>query len=178
MKKHSITLIIIVGFIGLGILCCRPSKEADTFYLRASKTGRLIGPIRLAPGHALPLLDEQTYIVTDPTESELKVRKCLLETLTYENHYIDCPINETLKTINRMLEHRLGDKAPPVRFEDVVGFVPSSITMDLTEMPAYDALCDIAAKAKLRIFIEDGAVVLSSKPLREMANKRINSDQQ
>jgi hypothetical protein len=178
MKKHSIILIIIVGLIGLGTLCCRPSKEADTFYLRANKTGRLIGPISLTPGHTLPQLDEQTYIVADPTESELKIRKCLLETLTYENHYIDCPINHTLETINHMLERRLGNKAPPVRFEDVDGFVPSAIMMDLTEVPAYDALCDIAAKAKVRIFIEDGTVVLSAKPLRKMINESTRKDLQ
>lgn len=170
MKKHSIKLIIIVGFIGLGTLGCRRSKVADTFYLRSSKTGRLIGPIRLTPGNPLPPLDEQTYIVADPTESELKVKKCLLETLTYENHYIDCDIDFTLETIQSMLDSRLGDKAPPVRYEGVDGFFPDTITMDLTKMPAYDALCDIAAKAKVRIFIEDGTVVLSPKPLREMAN--------
>ncbi len=154
MKKHSIKLIIIAGLIGLGIFCCRPSKEADTFYLRSSKTGRLIGPIILTPGHVLPQLDEQIYIVAEPSESELKIRKCLLETLTYIEHYIDCEINNTLETIQVMLDNRLGDKAPPVRYEGVDGFFPSPITMDLTEVPAYDALCDIAAKAKVRIFVE------------------------
>lgn len=175
MKKHSIKLTIIAGLIGLGIFCCRSSKEADTFYLRSIKTGRLIGPIRLTPGHTLPQLDEQTYIVADPTESELKVRKCLLETLTYKNHYIDCPIDMTIDTIQGMLDSRLGDKAPSVRYESLEGFLPDTITMDLFEVSVYDALCDFAARTNLRVFIEDGAVIFSAKPLREMANKHTNS---
>ena len=176
MKKHPTTLIIILGLTCLSNICCKPSKEAKTFYLRSSKTGRLIGPIRLTPGHCLPPLYEQTYIIADPTESELKVRK-LLETLTHESHYVDEQVDRAIETINRMLKHRLGDKAPPVRYESVDGFLPDTIMMDLTKRPAYDALCDIAAKAKVCIFIEDGTVVLSSKPLRETAKKHINSEQ-
>ena len=166
-----------MGLTCLSNVCCKPSKEAKTFYLRSSKTGRLIGPIRLTPGNPLPPLDEQTYIVADPTESELKVRK-LLETLTYESHYVDEQVDRAVETINRILKHRLGDKAPPVQYEGTEGFFPDTITMDLTKMPVYDALCDIAAEAKVRIFVEDGAVVLSAKPLREMANKHTNSEQQ
>jgi hypothetical protein len=44
-------------------------------------------------------------------------------------------------------------------------------TMDIGDKePAYDALFNIATKAKARIFIEDGAVVLSRKKLTELVN--------
>jgi hypothetical protein len=177
MKKHSITLIIIAGFICLGSICCRPTEETDTFYLRSIKTGKLIGPISLTPGHTLPQLDEQMYIVADPTDSELKIRKCLLEIQMYESHYIDYQVDWAIDDINRMLKHRHGDNVPPVRYERIDGFLPDTITMDLFEVPMYDALCDIAAKTKLRIFIEDGAVLFSAKPLRETANKHANIQQ-
>ena len=37
------------------------------------------------------------------------------------------------------------------------------ITMELSDEPVYETLYKIAAKAKGRIFLEDGAVVLSLK---------------
>jgi hypothetical protein len=170
MKKYSIVAIVIAGLVAMGTLCCRPSKEVETFYLRASETGRLIGPVSLTPGHPLPPLDEQAYIVAaDPTPSELEVRRRLVESKGYESHYIDIPPDEVVETINMMLKHRLGDKAPLIRVEAATETKLPLITMDISgQEPAYDVLCNIAAKAKLRIFVEDGAVVLSAKPLREM----------
>ena len=47
------------------------------------------------------------------------------------------------------------------------------ITMKLTDEPVYEMLCIIAAKAKARIFIEHGAVVLSRKKLREMSTSGV-----
>ena len=178
MKKCAIVLIIIAGLTGLGVLCCRPSQPTNTFYLRACQTGRLIGPVPLKPGHLLPPLDEQTYIVADPTESELEVRKSLLETPVYESHHFDCTLADLVETINQMLKYRLGDKASPVRIESVDESKLPLITMDITEEPAYDALCNIAAKAQVRIFVEQGAIVLSRKELREMHNKSMGSDKQ
>lgn len=175
MKRIAVVLTIIAGLIGLCTLCCEPSKKVDTFYLRACETGRLIGPIRLTPGHPLPPLDEQAYIVAGPAKSELEVRKRLLESRGYRSTYFDCTVEEVVETIHLMLQHRLGDKAPPVRVEGVDALV----AMDISgEESAYDVLCDIAAMAKAHIFIEDGAVVLSPKPLREMATKHIDSDEQ
>jgi hypothetical protein len=170
MKKYIALLTITMGFIVLGTVCCRPSKEVETFYLRACETGRLIGPISLTPGHPLPPLDEQTYIIAaDPTSSELEVRKRLVESKGYESHYIDIPPDEVVETISMMLKHRLGDKAPLVRVEAAAETKLPLITMDISgDEPAYDVLCNIAARAKLRIFVEDGVVVLSAKPLREM----------
>lgn len=146
------------------------STRANQFYLRDYQTGRLIGPISLTPGYLLPLLNKKNYIVADPTESELEVRKCLLESKGYESHYIDIPVDEVVETLNRMLKHQLGDKAPPMRVEVPAESRLPLLTMEITaEDPAYDVLCSIAARAKLRIFVEDGAVVLSQKPLKELA---------
>jgi hypothetical protein len=176
MKKYAFAVIIMAGLPCLGILCCRPSKPTNTFYLRACQTGRLIGPVPLKPGHLLPRLDEQEYIVADPTESELEVRRCLLETTGYESQYIDCELGEVVETINKMLKHRLGDKAPPVRIESVDAWQPPLITMDITEEPGYDVLCNIAAKAQVRVFVEQGEIILSRKEFREMSGKSLDSD--
>ncbi len=151
------------------------SVRASEFYLRDYQTGRLIGPVSLTPGYLLPLLDKKNYIIADPAESELEVRKCLLESKGYESHYIDMLPDEVLETINMMLKHRLGDKAPTVRVEAPAGSRLPLLTMEITgQEPAYDVLCNIAARAKLRIFVEDGAVVLSKKPLKELVAKPPN----
>ena len=175
MKRYAVTAIITAGLIGLSNLSCKPSKPSDTFYLRSCRTGKLIGPVVLKPGHLLPSLDEQKYIVADPTDSELEVRKCLLETLLYESHYIDCTLAEVVETINQMLKHRLSDKAPPVRIESVDTTQPPFITMDINEEPAYDALCNISAQAQVRIFVEQGVVVLSRREFGEMPDKSMDS---
>lgn len=175
MKKYAIVAIITAVLIGLGILCFRSLKPTDGFYLRCCRTGRLIGPVPVKPGHLLPPLDEQKYIIADPTESELEVRKCLLENLLYESHYIDCALAEVVETINQMLKHRLSDKAPPVRIESVDTTQPPFITMDINEEPAYDALCNIAAQAQVRIFVEQGVIVLSRREFGEMPDKSMDS---
>jgi len=175
MKKFTIAAIIATGLIGLGTLCCRPSKSTEGFYLRSCRTGRLIGPVPLKPGHLLPPLDEQKYIVADPTDSELEIRRCLLGTTGYESHYIDCNLADVIETINQMLKHRLGDNAPPVRIESEDTSLPPLITMDITKESAYDVLCTIAAKAQVHVLVENGAVVLSQKKFREMSGKQMDS---
>ena len=170
MKKYAIAALITAGLIGLGILCIRPSKPTkptDGFYLRACRTGRLIGPVPLKPGHLLPPLEEQKYIITDPTESELGVRTCLLGSTGYKSQYIDCNLADVVEAINMMLKHRLGDKAPTVRVDSENLSLPPLITMEITEEPAYDILCNIAAKAQVRLFVEKGVIVLSQKEFRE-----------
>ncbi|HUV62868.1 MAG TPA: hypothetical protein VMW24_03165 [Sedimentisphaerales bacterium] len=144
------------------------SVQTNEFYLRDYQTGRLIGPVSLMPGSLLPLLNKKNYIVADPAESELKVRKCLLESHGYESKYFDMPADEVVEGICWMLKCRLGDKAPPFQVEDADTLITMAIRGDT---PAYDVLCDIAARAKLRLFVEDGAVVLSRKPLKELAGK-------
>jgi len=175
MKKYAIAVIITAGLIGLGTLCCRPSKPTDGFYLRSCRTGRLIGPVPLKPGHLLPPLDEQKYIVADPTDSELRVRRCLLGTTGYDSHYIDCTLADVIETINQMLKHRLGDNAPPVRIEFEDTSLPPLITMDITKESVYDVLCTIAAKAQVHVLVENGAVVLSQKKFRELSGKQMDS---
>ncbi len=175
MKKYAITAIIAVGVIGLGILGCRPSKPSDTFYLRSCSTGRLIGPVSLKAGHLLPPLDEQQYIIADPTESELGVRSCLLGTTGYESTYIDCNLADVVEMFNKMLKHRLGEKAPPVRIESEGTWQPPLITMNITKESAYDVLCNIAAKAQVHVLFKDGAVILSQREFREMSGKQMDS---
>jgi len=176
MKKYAIKAIITAGLIGLGILFCfRPSKPIEKFYLRSCRTGRLIGPVILKPGHLLPPLDGQKYIIADPTELELEVRKCLLGTTGYESHYIDCDLADVVETINMMLKHRLGDKAPSVQIDSENSSLPPLITMDITEEPAYNVLCNIAAKAQVHVLIEKGEVILSQKEFKEISGKNQDS---
>ena len=175
MKRIPVTPTIIAVLIGLGTFGCKPSKRAETIYLRSCETGRLIGPIRLSPGHRLPSLDEQNYIVANPTDAELEIRKILLETSGGESHYIDCEVDDVIKMVRHQLKRRLGDKAPTIRLDGVEALV----TMDIhREDSAYDALCNVAAMTKTHLFIEDGAAVLSSKPLKEMAIGRNNGDEE
>lgn len=148
------------------------SIRTNQFYLRDYQTGRLIGPISLTPGYLLPLLNKKNYIVADPAKSELEVRKCLLESKVYESRYIDMPPDEVLETISMMLKRSLGDKTPPIHVEAPAGSRLPLLTMEITgQEPAYDVLCNIAARVKLRIFIENGTVVLSRNPLRELAER-------
>jgi hypothetical protein len=175
MKKYVIAAIITAGLISLGILSFRPSKPSDTFYLRSCRTGRLIGPVPMKPGHLLPILDEQKYIVANPTKSELRIRKCLLGTSGYESQYIDCELADVVDTINQMLIQRLGDKAPPVWIEPVDTSLPPLITMNITKESAYDVLCNLAAKAQVHVLVEDSAVILSQRELREMSGKQVDS---
>ena len=158
MKRIAVVLTIIGALAGVGTLCCRETKEVESFYLRSCETGRLIGPIRLAPGYLLPPLSKKAYIVADPTESEIDVRNFLLKALAYETHHIDCTVDDVIETIHHMLKRRLGDKVPPFRIEGVDALITIHIS---GEASAYDVLCDIAAMTKAHIFIEDGAVVLS-----------------
>ncbi|UCE49944.1 MAG: hypothetical protein JSW47_07265, partial [Phycisphaerales bacterium] len=146
-------------------------KAAKGFYLRDYQVGRLIGPLSLKAGSLLPPLDKKTYIIADPVESELAIRKLLLETTLYESVYLDCAIPDIIGDINRMLKSRLGDKAPPVRIEPLDESKLPLVTMEMSGKEiAYDVLFDMAARARARIFIEDGVVVLSRKKLTELTN--------
>jgi hypothetical protein len=143
-------------------------EAASGLYLRDYQTGRLIGPLSLEPGSLLPPLDKETYIVADPTESELAIRKRLLETNLHESAYFDCTIAHVIGDINRTLKSRLGDKAPHVLLERLDESKLPLVNMEMSGKEiAYDVLFDIAARARVRIFIENGAVVLTRKKLKE-----------
>lgn len=136
----------------------------NAFYLRVYQTGRLIGPLSLEPGSLLPPLDKETYIVANPTESELEVRKRLRESVGYESVYFDCTVDDVIDYVKRTLKRRLGEKAPAVRVEDV----DALITMEISgKESAYEVFFRLAAKASARVFIENGAVILSRKKLKE-----------
>lgn len=142
-------------------------EATSGLYLRDYQTGRLIGPLSLKPGSLLPPLDKETYIVADPTESELEIRKRLRESFGYESKYFDSTVDDVIELIQHLLELRLGETAPPVRIERVSA--DALITMEISkEEAAYDVLFKIAARAKARIFIEDGAVILSQRKPREI----------
>jgi len=168
MKKYAIALIIGAGLIGLGVFFYRPARPANSFYLRSYQTGRLIGPIQLKTGYLIPQLDEPNYIVAEPTKSELEVRKCLLQTSLFESNYFDVSLTEVINTVNLMLKHRLGEKAPPVQVELIGKSVEPLMTMSIgkEEKSAYDELCNIAAEAKFRLHVENGTIILSQKELK------------
>ncbi len=177
MKKNAIIIILIV-LSCMSIQCNRPARPTNEFYLRSCQTGRLIGPIDLEAGYILPQLDEHNYIVAEPAESELEVRKCLLQTSPFESHYFDIPLTEMINTINLFLKHRLGEKAPPVQVELIGKSVAPLITMSIgkKEKSAYDELCNIAAEAKFCIYFEKGAIVLSQKEFKDIYKKPKNNE--
>jgi len=180
MKKYAIALIIGAVLIGLGVFFYRPARPANSFYLRSCQTGRLIGPIQLETGYLIPQLDEPNYIVAEPTKSELEVRKCLLQTSPLESNYFDVNLAEVINTVNLMLKHRLGEKAPPVQVELVGKSLEPCITMSIgkEDKSAYDQLCNIAAEAKFRLYVENGTIILSQKEFKEISHKSIDSDKQ
>jgi len=166
MNKPTIIVMIAGVIFCMTTLGCKSSNQVGAFYLRACDSGRLIGPIESTPGYRLPPLDGNAYIVAKPEKSELEIRKCLSESIGYRSAYFDCIVENVVNEMNLSLKHRMGEEAPPVRAEGVDGL----ITMDIgDEESAYDILCRIAAKAKVRIFIEDGTVVLSRKKYSELS---------
>lgn len=157
--------VVLLGISSLSSLSCRDSKEVGTFYLRSCETGRLVGPIHLTPGQPLPLLDEGAHVVARPAESELATRQLLLEAKLHESHHFDNEVEEVMETIRQMLKHRIGEKVPTLRVEDVGAIITTDIAAD---EPAYEVLVRIAAKANARVFIRDGEVILSRKRPTEM----------
>jgi hypothetical protein len=162
MKKIAIVAIIIVGLIDLGIFCYRRPKPIKGFYLRSNQTGKLIGPVSLLEDYLQPSSDEQTYIVVDPTESELEVRSRLLKshvTVTMT----DVPLTEI---INHVVIPFLGNNAPQVRIEAEDESKLPRISIDASNMPLYEVLFVCASQANLRIILEDGSIILSQKEFK------------
>jgi len=123
-------------------------------------------------------LDEHNYIIAEPTESELEVRKCLLQTSPFESNYFDVPLTEMISDISLVWKHRLGDKAPHIRIELIDKSVAPLITMSTgkEEKSAYDQLCNIAAKAKFCLYVEKGEIVLSQKEFEDIYKRPKNND--
>lgn len=161
-KKYALAAIIIAGLLTLGTLCyiwLRMANRADSFYLRALQTGKLIGPVSLPKGHFPPSSDKQNYNVTEPAESELEVRKRLLRpsvTITMT----DVPLNEPVEAI---LAAYFGNEAPPVRIDVADDSKMPRISIDARNMPLYEVLCNIASQANVYISIENRTIILREK---------------
>jgi hypothetical protein len=177
MKKNIIVVIILTLPVCMSIQCSKSSRTANSFYLRSCQTGRLIGPIHLEPGYLMPQLDEPNYIIAEPAESELEVRKCLLQAPPFGSHYFDVPLTEIISDINMFLKKRLGEKAPPVKVELIDKSRAPLITMSFSkeDKSAYDILCNIAAEAKFCLYVENGTIILSQKEFKDIYKKTGNS---
>ena len=163
MKKYAIAAIIISGLLALSVFYYIRSGPANSFYLRAVQTGKLIGPVSLPKGHLPPSFDEENYVVAEPTESELEVRKRLLRqrvTATMK----DIPPSEVLGHILTALP---GSKAPPVRIEVADESKMPRLSIDVRSVPLYELLYNIAFQANVYISIENGTIVLSEKKFKD-----------
>lgn len=109
MKKYVIAAIIIVGLFALCVFYDIRSGPIISFYIRDIQTGKLIGPVSLQNGHLPPPFDEENYVVAEPTESELEIRKRLLRTRVTTTMY-DIPLTEAL---DQIFSAYFGSEAPP-----------------------------------------------------------------
>ncbi len=148
------------------------SSSTAVLYLRSYKTGRLIGPVSLKGGSLLPTLENETYIIADPTEYELSVRKALLDTAGRPANFLDCELDMVIDLFNQTLKSRLGDKAPLVQIQLGEKSTMPIMSIEFIEESIYETLCNIAAIAQLRIFIEQDTIVLSNKELREITGNK------
>ena len=139
------------------------SSPEGVFYLRSCKTGCLLGPVSLKPGSPFPVLKSESYIIAEPTENELSIRQTLLNTVGYPAVFLNEDINIVIRIFNGMSKKRLGNKVPPVKVELGENSNTLYITTEFIKEPLYETLCNIAAIAQLRIFIEQDAIILSNK---------------
>jgi hypothetical protein len=158
MKKSVIAAIIMAGLLGLEIRWAL----ANRFYLRYVQTGMLIGPVSLPEGHLPPSYDEEKYVVAEPTESELEVRKRLLRTRVTAKMN-DRPLTEVL---DHILTVSLGSKAPPVRIDIADESKMPRISIDFRSTPLNEVLYSIAMQINVYISIENGTIVLSEKKFK------------
>jgi hypothetical protein len=163
IKKIAIIAIVIAGLIDLSILCYRRPRPTNGFYLRSRRTGKLIGPVNLPKGYLPPSLDEQTYIVAEPAESELEVRNRLLRTRVTDT-MLDVPLAEVL---DQILIAYFGNKAPPVRIDVADESKMPRVSIDAKNVPLYEVLCNIASQANVYISIGNGTIVLSQKEFKD-----------
>lgn len=160
-NKKYVFAAIITGLLVFGALYFmwpKLSHRDNSFYIRALNTGKLIGPISLLKGQFPPSLDKQIYIVAEPAESELEVRKRLLRPVTVT--MTDVPLNEPVDAI---LAAYFGSEAPSVRFDVADESKMPRVSIDARSVPLYEVLFNIALQANLYISIENGTIILSEK---------------
>jgi hypothetical protein len=158
MMKSVIAAIIMAGLLGLEIRWGLTHR----FYLRYVRTGWLIGPVSLPNGHLPPSYDEEKYVVAEPTESELEVRKRLRRTRVTAKMN-DIPLTEVL---DHILTEYFGSEAPPVRIDIADESKMPRISIDFRSTSLYDLLCTIAIQKNFYISIENGTIVLSEKKFK------------
>jgi hypothetical protein len=158
-KKIAIFALVIIGLIDLSIFCYKRPKPSNGFYLRSHQTGKLIGPVSLPKDYIQPSVDEQTYIVADPTESELDLRSLLLRKRVTAT-FIDIPLT---KALDHIFTAYFGSKGPPVRIEAADESKLPRISIDARNLSLYEVLFDCASQAKLQVILEEGTIVLSQK---------------
>ena len=166
MKKYTIAAIMIVFLLGVVILYYRRPKPGESYYLRSHLTGKLVGPVSLPKGQSLSSSDEETYTVTVPPESELKIINLLQSDVRAT--LFDIPISEA---VPYMLAAYLGSKAPPVWIDVADESKLPHVTIDARgDISQYEVLCMFASQTNLRIFIEDGIIIFSDKEEFEFNN--------
>ncbi|UCC97406.1 MAG: hypothetical protein JSW66_16370 [Phycisphaerales bacterium] len=160
MKRYALEVMILGILLVFGFLYYIRSRPANSFYLRSHQTGKLIGPASLPKGRLLSALAEQTYMIADPTESELEVRSRLLQslvtaTLTNLEH------TEALKHILNV--YGIRDFRMEVADESKL----PRVSIDVKEVPLYDVLFMFASQAQLRFIIEDGTIIFREQEFQE-----------
>jgi len=163
MKKYAIAAIIIAGLLALCVFYYIRSGPANSFYLRDVQTGKLIGPVSLSKGHLPPSFDEENYVVAEPTESELEVRKRLLRQRVTAK-MIDIPFTEAL---DQIFTAYFGSEAPPIRIDIADESKMPRHSIDVRSVRLYNLLYDIAFQANVYISIENGTIVLSEEKFKE-----------
>jgi hypothetical protein len=162
MKKYVIAAIIIAGLLALCVFYYIRSGPANSFYLRDVQTGKLIGPVSLPNGHLPPSYDEENYVVAEPTESELEIRKRLLRTRVTTT-MLDIPVTEAL---DHIFTAYYGSDAPPVRIEVADESKMRRISIDVISVRLYELLYKIAIQKNVYISIENDTIVLSEEKFK------------
>ena len=162
MKKYVIAAIIIAGLLALCIFYYIRSGPANRFYLRDVQTGELIGPVRMSDGHLPPSFDEENYVVAEPTESELEIRKRLLRIRVTTTMY-DIPLTEAL---DHIFTAYFGSEAPPIRLDIADESKMRRHSIDVRSVRLYELLYKIALQANVYISIENGTIVLSEEKFK------------
>ena len=159
MKKYAIAAIIIAGLLALGVFYYIRWASANRFYFRDVQTGKLIGPVSLSDGYLPPSFDKENYVVAEPAESELKIRKRLLRTRVTTT-MLDIPVTEAL---DQIFTAYYGSDAPPIRIEVADESKMPRLSIDVRSVPLYELLYKIAIQANVYISIENGTIVLSEE---------------
>jgi len=163
MKKYAIAAVIIAGLPALCVFYYIRWGPVNSFYLRNVQTGKLIRPVRLSKGHLPPSFDEEKYVVAEPTESELEVRKLLLRTRV-TTKMIDITLTEAL---DHIFTAYFGSEAPPIRIDITDESKMHRLSIDVRSVPLYELLYKIALQAKVYISIENGTIVLSEEKFKD-----------